>query len=419
MTRFAAWLALVVMLIASTATPRDADRLLFHAEAEDGAVLLSRGADTEFNPASVVKVGTSLLALEKLGAGYRYTTVFGTRGEWDRATGVLDGDLVVAAGGDPDLQAENLMLVALELEALGLRRVTGAVVVRGPLWVGWENGVEKRVVETAARAPVAGARLRDAFDAARWSSSLRSSWDALARRRGLDVVRPPRLKVEGGVRFEAEATSEPLVEHRSAPLPELLKRFNVYSNNDIVRFADGLGGVETLQALLVERLAQPVELSTASGERRNRMTARGAVRLVWELDATAAWHGFTVRRVLPVLGCDPGPTRRMFPRFQRPPLSAAVAVKTGTLTTTDGGVVVLAGHFVSPTVGEVVFCVAAPQAGGAIDHWRRLQQEWLVDLIGSVGGVVASPCAGELPFSDSLAEIRVVGEELPSEAAPL
>jgi D-alanyl-D-alanine carboxypeptidase len=129
---------------------------------------------------------------------------------------------------------------------------------------------------------------------------------------------------------------------------------------------------------------------------------------MWELDATAAWNGFTTRRLLPVLGCDPGPTRRMFPRFREEPLAAAVTVKTGTLTTTDGGVAVLAGHFLSPTVGEVVFCVAAPEAGGAIDRWRRLEQEWLVDLISSVGGAVASPCGGTLPLSDTLVEIEVV-----------
>ncbi len=401
-------LAAAMLTLAGPAAAQDVDRLLFHAETKDGVVLLSRGADTPVNPASVVKVGTSLLALEELGADHRFLTLFGVRGQWDTATGLVEGDLVVAADGDPDLQVENLMLVALELEALGLRRVSGDLVVRGPLWVGWEQGVEKRVADPALRGPIAGARLRDALDTGRWGSSLRASWQAVAGRQGRDPARPPRVRVEGGVRFEPEAALRPLVEHRSAPLPELLKRFNVYSNNDIVRLADGLGGVEALERVLRERLGESVELSTASGERRNRMTARAAVRLIWELDGAAARAGISSHRVLPLLGCDPGPTRRMFPRFQRPPLAKAVTVKTGTLTTTDGGVVVLAGQFTSVDLGDVAFCVAVPEAGGAIDHWRRMQQQWLVELVERAGGAVAAPCSGDLPFADSLAQIEVV-----------
>ena len=61
--------------------------MLFHAETLDGRVLASRGADTPFNPASLVKVGTSLWALESLGATHRYRTVFGVEGDWDKQTG--------------------------------------------------------------------------------------------------------------------------------------------------------------------------------------------------------------------------------------------------------------------------------------------------------------------------------------------
>mgnify|MGYP001594329485 CR=1 FL=1 len=49
---------------------------LWHAELDDGTVIASRGADTLFNPASVVKVATSLWALEKLGPDFTFSTRF-------------------------------------------------------------------------------------------------------------------------------------------------------------------------------------------------------------------------------------------------------------------------------------------------------------------------------------------------------
>jgi D-alanyl-D-alanine carboxypeptidase len=57
--------------------------------------LLSYNVDCPFNPASVVKLATSDVALTKLGASYRFTTRLLTNGGLD-ADGTLDGDLVVS-----------------------------------------------------------------------------------------------------------------------------------------------------------------------------------------------------------------------------------------------------------------------------------------------------------------------------------
>ena len=71
------------------------------------------------------------------------------------------------------------------------------------------------------------------------------------------------------------------------------------------------------------------------------------------------------------------------------------------------GVAVLAGAFTSPTTGPVVFAVAVPRAGGRLEHWRRVQQRWILDLMDEVGGAVATPCGEKLPFSDADAEIVI------------
>ena len=90
--------AALLLITATTAAAADRDNLLYHAETLDGRVLASRGADTPFNPASLVKVGPSLWALESLGAEHRYRTVFGLEGDWDKQTGRLIGSLVTETG---------------------------------------------------------------------------------------------------------------------------------------------------------------------------------------------------------------------------------------------------------------------------------------------------------------------------------
>lgn len=389
----------------------DSDRLLFHSETLSGRVLSSRGADVPFNPASVVKVGTSLWALERLGADHRYRTVFGVKGKWDKASGLLEGELVVEGWGDPDFQAENAFLVARRLNQIGLRRVDGGLRIDGTFWIGWENGVERRVLGPRDRVELMGGRLRAVLDPRRWNKTTRASWEALCVRRGWDPADPPRVEIVGSVRPGSPADWTPVVVHRSNPLPVLLRRFNVYSNNDIVRIAEILGGPEALEVFLEGRLGvapEAVELQTASGERRNRLTARTAVALLRAFTETLAKIGLSPGELLPVIGCDPGSTGRKFPRLSGPAHTGSVVVKTGTLTTTDGGVAVVSGYFETPGSEEVLFCVAAPGSGQQEPHWRTIEQAWLLDLMSTVGGALQRPCGPELPFSDTLAEVEWV-----------
>ena len=403
--------AAVISWFGAVAGAADSDRLVFHAEAADGAVVWSRGADSQVNPASVVKLGTSAWALERLGARYRYETRIGVIGDLDRGSGTVAGALVVAGGGDPDLQPENAFLIAAELNRLGVRRVADGVVVLPPFDFGWDGGVDGRRVAERERQHRAGERLVAALDPGRWTTSLRHTWEAMADRRGLAVDAPPAVAVTGGVTVAPAADAHWLLVHRSSPLPLILRRFNVYSNNDIVRIAEPLGGAPGLAAFLRPRLSAPdLRLATASGEEQNRMTPREAVRLVGLLAATTRSAGLEPRTVLPVLGCDPGPTRRMFPHFLAAERTGAVAVKSGTLSNTDGGVAVLAGLYTAADDREIRFCVAAPRAGGALRHWRALEQAWLEELIARTGGVRPGRCPEPLPFSDHDARVEPVGD---------
>ena len=385
------------------------DRLHYLAINGDG-VLQSAKAEEPVNPASVVKLATTLWALDRLGADHRYTTTVGYVGEWDRSTGVLVGDLVIQGGDDPDFQWENAYLVARELNRLGLTRVEGRIRIQGRFWLGWEHGVERRETDPKRLGERMGRRLISTFNPRRWTRSHINTWKALCERRGWDASPRPKIEVTGGMVFDDAGDPVPLLTHRSNPLSAVMRRFDVYSNNDIVRVADGLGSVDDLEDFINRRLgieSGGVEFETASGERRNRMTVEQMVALLTELEVEAASQHLELQELLPVIGCDPGSTRQMFPALAGPDHAGSVTCKTGTLTHTDGGVAVLAGTFTSAVKGPVVFAVAAPRAGGSLQYWRRAQQRWILDLMDQLGGAVRRPCGPPLPYSDADAQLEV------------
>ena len=408
--RVAAGVLLIGSLaLASRSTAADRDRLVFHAETGSGEEVASQLADLPFNPASVVKVATSLWALDSLGPDHRYATVFAYAGEWDRTAGRIAGDLVVIGGGDPDFHHENAFLVARQLNLMGVLAVDGDLVVVPPFWMGWENGAAEPDRDPGVRDLDMAYRLLTSLDRGRWKTVQHRTWRALCARRGWQDEPEPGITIRGGVRVAEAATTAPLVVHSSNPLHAILRRFNVYSNNDIIRVADGLGGAQGLASFLRARLGAGqdlLDLSTASGQLSNRMTARLVVGLIRESLADLERAGLRPEELLPVAGCDPGPISDMFPHLAAGPQERTVVGKTGTLVTTDGGVVALAGTFRSRDRGPVIFCVAAPRSGWEARRWRRAEERWLLELMDSTGGADARVCGPELPHPDTMVELE-------------
>lgn len=93
------------------------------ADLKTGKLLEARGAATAMPPASTAKAITALYALDTLGGNYRFSTQLVTNGSV--AGGVLNGDLILAGGGDPTLDTDALAGMAAQLKALGIREVRG------------------------------------------------------------------------------------------------------------------------------------------------------------------------------------------------------------------------------------------------------------------------------------------------------
>ncbi len=76
------------------------------------------------NPASLMKLFTTGVALEQLGPSWTWRTPVALNGRLD-AEGVLHGDLVIQGRGDPSLVLERVWLLLRELRERGLREIRG------------------------------------------------------------------------------------------------------------------------------------------------------------------------------------------------------------------------------------------------------------------------------------------------------
>lgn len=99
------------------------------ADLATGALLEVRNPLMALPPASVAKAVTALYALEALGPDHRFATRLLATGPV--VDGTLEGDLVLAGGGDPTLDTEMLAGLAAGLGAAGVDRVRGGFLYHG------------------------------------------------------------------------------------------------------------------------------------------------------------------------------------------------------------------------------------------------------------------------------------------------
>jgi D-alanyl-D-alanine carboxypeptidase/D-alanyl-D-alanine-endopeptidase (penicillin-binding protein 4) len=100
---------------------------VFVLSLKDARIACARDARQLFNPASIEKVITAIVALDKLGADFRFkTSVFGSN--QIQPDGILDGDLIIYGTGAPDFDNEGLDNLINQLQAKGLKTVKGNVV---------------------------------------------------------------------------------------------------------------------------------------------------------------------------------------------------------------------------------------------------------------------------------------------------
>ena len=339
-------------------------------ETLDGKVVSAQNENEHFNPASTLKLATALVALRTLGPEHRFATGIWTDGVLDKTTGVLTGNLYVS-GRDPSFHYEHGVLLARELNKLGIKQVTGDLVVAPGFTMNF-----------SASAKRSGERLYDTLDATlRYAEAVRA-WNyertLLNDKASLETV--PSVAVMGEVVVEPVAPSAKLLlTQRSSKLVDILKVLLCYSNNFMAeRIGEALGGPESVRQRLTSELGlgpDEIRFASLSGLGVNRISPRVMMKIYRELRVELKKHGLTPAAIMPVAGIDPG---TLEDRFTGLPWRGSVIAKTGTLIRTDGGASSLVGQMRAAN-GEILLFVIMNQRGSV---WRfRENQDYLVMLV--------------------------------------
>lgn len=145
--RLSRWL-LLCLLINQTAFALHLGRIPVNAlslyvwDLKQSKLVLEHQVDQPMNPASVMKLITTFVALKTLGPNYQWHTQWKTNGFI--VDGVLHGDLFWVGSGNPVLDLPDIEDMQLQLKMQGIQDISGQVVMDSSVWdtVGSADGFD-------------------------------------------------------------------------------------------------------------------------------------------------------------------------------------------------------------------------------------------------------------------------------------
>jgi serine-type D-Ala-D-Ala carboxypeptidase/endopeptidase (penicillin-binding protein 4) len=357
-------------------------------ETLDGKLRLAEhNPNITFNPASVMKLATSLVALSKLGPDFRYRTNFLADGTIDTETRKLEGDLVVDGGTDPMFSATDGQEVATELSRLGVSRVTGALRISGAFYYYARGYTSNLSRETSAK------KLRT-------------------------VIENAGIKIDGETVFGDKAGAL-LLSHYSEPLMKMLLYQNAHSSNAVAEVVgESVGGPQAIQGFLVQRAGlrdSEIYVGHSSGLEFNRITPEASIRVLRALVTVLSNYSLKAEDVMPIAGIDSGTLRV---RLGREDIRGAVIAKTGTLISIDNGVSTLVGIAYTKEHGPLLFAIF--NSAGDVSTYRRLQDQFVEELIAEEGGPVRLPRSADALADEtrgSIIQVLYKKQSHPAESA--
>ncbi|MCD8487328.1 MAG: D-alanyl-D-alanine carboxypeptidase [Desertifilum sp.] len=335
---------------------------------QSGDTLLANHQGTIPLPAaSITKVATSLAALSTYGPDHQFKTQFIATGPVEN--GVLEGDLVVVGGQDPFFVWEEAIAVGNTLNQMGIRQVTGNLVIAGPFYMNFETLPQ-----------AAGQFLYTALDSQLWSGEVEDQYRTLP-----SGTPRPQVRIQGSVQVVSTPPNnlQPIVNHYSYPVAELLKKMNQYSNNLMAdMLADTVGGARVVAQKAAQAAGVPqaeIQLINGSGLGvENRISPRAAVAMFRATEQLLQPHQMTVADIFTVVGRDAG----ILETRQLPSLAV---VKSGTLNEVSS----LAGAIPTQQQGTIWFAIM--NGGTDIEGFRLEQEDLLRSFLQQWGTLAVSP----------------------------
>ena len=344
-------------------------------ETLDGRTVSSQSVDQPLNPASAIKLATALVALKNFGPQHRFMTGFWTNGTFDKATGQIQGNLYVT-GSDPSFHYEHAVMIARDLNNMGIRSVTGDLVISAGFTMNFNSSPRR-----------SGELLYDTLDSTLRSSEAARSWiyerTTLGDQLSLQTV--PTVAVMGDIQVGSVAPrARLLLTHKSSKLTNILKVLLCYSNNFMAeRIGDSLGGTKSVTRQIVNLgiPSEEVHLASLSGLGVNRVTPRAMMKIFRALRSELQKNKLSPADIMPVAGIDPG---TLEDRFAGPGWQGSVIAKTGTLIRTDAGASSLVGQM-RTAKGETLLFVILNQRGSVL-RFRENQDNLVMQVQNSRGG---------------------------------
>jgi D-alanyl-D-alanine carboxypeptidase/D-alanyl-D-alanine-endopeptidase (penicillin-binding protein 4) len=368
MTRIAALACLLILLVpgAAAAAGRAATARALAAQMaaagpssgayavdlDTGETIYELRATTPRMPASVEKLYTSATALERLGATGRLTTGVYAETAPDE-DGIVDGDLFLRGGGDPNLDVVDLGKLAEQVDDAGITAITGRVIGDEFAW-DTRRGVPSSGFALTSEVGVLSAlvsnRGRTGKRAPYWQPRpAKFSANGFARQlRHLGVDVPASTR-----RGHTPRDAEPVGAWRSSSVRTLIRQMNPPSDNFMaemfikaIAVADGELGSTPAGADAIEetlRKEYGIEPSVIDGSGLSRSDRTSPRQVVTMLEALARDPAF--ERSLAVAGR----TGTLEDRMEGSAAQDRCRAKTGTLSDVSA----LAGYCTT-TAGERV-----------------------------------------------------------------
>lgn len=325
-------------------------------QTSDGILLGSHNGTKLIPSASLTKIATTLAALDKWGSNHQFITKVATNGTIIGNT--LRGDLIIQGDGDPLFVWEDAIAIGNALNTMGIYRVEGNLIITKGFYLNFETNP-----------PLIVNDFKQAVNSSRWNQPINLAYKKLR-----SPAPRPKLVISGKSLFTANYTAltTPLVEHPSAPLWQILKQMNIYSNNDMSEIlASSLGGgrVISQKVGIITRLPNEIRLINGSGlGQQNQMSPRAAVAMLIAVQNLAQTQGLSVADLFPAGECRCGTIKERN-------LPVGAIVKTGTLSDVSA----LGGVFQTRDRGTVWFAILN-RGAGEIDIFHRVQERVLLSL---------------------------------------
>lgn len=323
----------------------------------DWAILADNQGKIPVPAASITKVATTIASIDKWGLDYRFLTkVYGVG---EIKNGVLNGDLIVLAGGDPLFVWEEAIALGNRLQELGISKVTGDLLIVGD----WQMNFQEDNFLSAQL-------LRQALNSENWTPEIERQYQTIK-----PSISRPKVRIEGNTIINAQLPQNaPLIlTHQSLSLEEIIKLMNVYSNNKIAEsLGNQIGGGEKVAQVAAKLALVPQDeilLINGSGLGvDNRISPRAACRMFIALEQQLEGSGINIADLFPVSGVDNEGT------LEYRSIPYGLPVKTGTLNTVSA----LAGVISTQERQEVRFAII--NYGSDIEGLRKKQDILLNNL---------------------------------------